>query len=592
MRVSIRLSTACLLGWIFGHLSLWFLSTLPSTELTIGCALLVLVVLCFQPKRLLAGCAALSLGILCATQAARLQLDTRIPTACEGQLLTVNGVIVGLPEPAEPLGVRFRFQPDYVQSHPTKCLHKEALWQLSWRADATPLPGERWRIRVKLKRPHSTENPGGFDAERWQHAEGISATGWLRSGQRLVEAPASIDLWRWRIRQRLLGQFPLQQDAAGTVLALLTGDRAGISPAAWERYARTGITHLVAISGVHITLVAWLVGYLFQTLWRRIPGALSVCSALRMGGLAGWVAAGGYVLLAGSDVPAQRTLLMLGVILLMRWLPGRFSGLQTWLAALAAVSLMAEDAHPAQPRSMTIMAGPDEQDSTVVLPSVQVKSPTQKLAYIKEIVEHPSLQVEIRDAFFEQVDKLKKEGYEVESVDFPYIEQMLPTYYVLTTAEASSNLSRFDGVKYGHRTSNPHDLMDLYKKTREEGFGEEVKRRIMLGTFVLSADYYDAYYTKAQKVRRLIQEYTDRILGEFDFIISPTTSSTAYAIGEKTADPLQMYLGDLFTVQANVTGLPAISVPMGVDTAKLPMGFQFMGPRFSEKALIEIAKLI
>lgn len=242
--------------------------------------------------------------------------------------------------------------------------------------------------------------------------------------------------------------------------------------------------------------------------------------------------------------------------------------------------------------AMTIMAGPDEQDSTVVLPSVQVKSPTQKLAYIKEIVEHPSLQVEIRDAFFEQVDKLKKEGYEVESVDFPYIEQMLPTYYVLTTAEASSNLSRFDGVKYGHRTSNPHDLMDLYKKTREEGFGEEVKRRIMLGTFVLSADYYDAYYTKAQKVRRLIQEYTDRILGEFDFIISPTTSSTAYAIGEKTADPLQMYLGDLFTVQANVTGLPAISVPMGVDTAKLPMGFQFMGPRFSENALIEIAKLI
>ena len=163
---------------------------------------------------------------------------------------------------------------------------------------------------------------------------------------------------------------------------------------------------------------------------------------------------------------------------------------------------------------------------------------------------------------------------------------------MLTTAEASSNLSRFDGVKFGHRTEHPKDLMDLYKKTRDEGFGEEVKRRIMLGTFVLSADYYDAYYTKAQKVRRLIQEYTDQILAEYDFIISPTTSSTAYAIGEKTADPLQMYLGDLFTVQANVTGLPALSVPMGLDSAFLPMGFQFMGPRFSENALIDIASLI
>ena len=242
--------------------------------------------------------------------------------------------------------------------------------------------------------------------------------------------------------------------------------------------------------------------------------------------------------------------------------------------------------------AISIMAGPDEQDSTVVSAPGIVQSSTRKLAYIKEIVEHPSLQPEIRDAFFAQVTTLEKAGYEVESVDFPYIDQMLPTYYVLTTAEASSNLSRFDGVKYGHRTENPHDLMDLYKKTRDEGFGEEVKRRIMLGTFVLSADYYDAYYTKAQKVRRLIQEYTNRILDDFDFIISPTTSSTAYAIGEKTADPLQMYLGDLFTVQANVTGLPAISVPMGVDTNHLPMGFQFMGPSFSENALIEIAKLI
>jgi len=340
MRVAIRTSTALLSGWIAGHLGLWFWVELPPLSVMFCCSLVMIGLAWHRPCALSCGLAALCAGSVFAIQAARVQLDSRLPGVCEGKLITVDGVIAGLPEPAEPLGVRFRFRPDGVQSIAMHCHREQALWQLSWRADVTPLPGERWRIRVKLKRPHSTQNPGGFDAERWQHAEGISATGWIRSGQRLDNAPVSIDLWRWRIRQRLLGQFPLQADAAGTVLALLTGDRAGISPAAWERYARTGVTHLMAISGVHITLVAWLVGNLFQMLWRRIPGALSRCSALRMGGLAGWLAAGGYVLLAGAEVPAQRTLLMLGVILLMRWLPGQFSGLQTWLAALAVVLLM------------------------------------------------------------------------------------------------------------------------------------------------------------------------------------------------------------------------------------------------------------
>ena len=134
--------------------------------------------------------------------------------------------------------------------------------------------------------------------------------------------------------------------------------------------------------------------------------------------------------------------------------------------------------------------------------------------------------------------------------------------------------------------------MDLYKKTRNEGFGEEVKRRIMLGTFVLSANYYDAYYTKAQKVRRLIKERTDAILKDFDFIISPTTSSTAYRLGEKTLDPLQMYLGDLFTVQANVTGLPGITVPAGQDLHGLPIGFQAMGPAYSEDELVDFTSYL
>jgi aspartyl-tRNA(Asn)/glutamyl-tRNA(Gln) amidotransferase subunit A len=234
--------------------------------------------------------------------------------------------------------------------------------------------------------------------------------------------------------------------------------------------------------------------------------------------------------------------------------------------------------------------GKDGHDSTVVDDVSTGYAAKKKVAYIKEIVEHPSLQTEIRDAFFEKVDKLKEAGYEVVSVDFDYIEQLLPTYYVLTTAEASSNLARFDGVKFGHRTADAKDLMDLYKKTRDEAFGEEVKRRIMLGTFVLSADYYDAYYTKAQQVRRLIQERTLEILADSDFIISPTTSSTAYKIGEKTLDPLQMYLGDLFTVQANITGLPAISVPMGVDAQGLPMGFQVTGKAFDEQGLLDFAK--
>lgn len=241
---------------------------------------------------------------------------------------------------------------------------------------------------------------------------------------------------------------------------------------------------------------------------------------------------------------------------------------------------------------LKVMEGKDGYDSTVMDESVSNYSATQRIAYMKEIVEHPSLQADIREAFFARLERFKANGYEIVAVDFPYIEQLLPTYYVLTTAEASSNLARFDGVKYGHRTEGAADLMEMYKKTRHEAFGEEVKRRIMLGTFVLSADYYDAYYTKAQQVRRLIQEKTLAILADCDFIVSPTTSSTAYKIGEKTLDPLQMYLGDLFTVQANITGLPALSVPMGLDSNGLPMGFQVTGRACDEYAMLEFTKLI
>lgn len=241
---------------------------------------------------------------------------------------------------------------------------------------------------------------------------------------------------------------------------------------------------------------------------------------------------------------------------------------------------------------LNIISGDDGKDSTIPNSINTNYRLSKKIAYIKEIVEHPSLQIEIKEAFFKKVANLKAQGYQVESVDFPYLAQLLPTYYVLTTAESSSNLSRFDGVKYGYRTKESKDLIDMYKRTRMEGFGEEVKRRIMLGTFVLSADYYDAYYTKAQKVRRLVKEFTEKVLDEYDFMISPTTASTAYEIGEKTLDPIQMYLGDLFTVQANITGLPAISVPMGVDNQNLPMGFQVVGKYFDEHQMINFAKHI
>jgi aspartyl-tRNA(Asn)/glutamyl-tRNA(Gln) amidotransferase subunit A len=241
---------------------------------------------------------------------------------------------------------------------------------------------------------------------------------------------------------------------------------------------------------------------------------------------------------------------------------------------------------------LDIIKGDDGQDSTLSSAESENIPDRKRIAYIKEVVEHTSLQPEIKAAFEVQVDKLRSLGYTVEAVDFPYIDQLLPTYYVLTTAESSSNLSRFDGVKFGHRTANPVDLMQLYKRTRQEGFGVEVQRRIMLGTFVLSADYYDAYYTKAQKVRRLIQDKTITILSDYDFLISPTTSSSAYQLGEKTLDPIQMYLGDLFTVQANVTGIPGLSIPMGTDSKGLPIGFQLMTSPFQEAKMLDLGEML
>ncbi len=165
----------------------------------------------------------------------------------------------------------------------------------------------------------------------------------------------------------------------------------------------------------------------------------------------------------------------------------------------------------------------------------------------------------------------------------------MPVYYVLTTAEASSNLGRFDGIHYGYRSKNATDLESTYKKSRSEGFGKEVKRRIMLGTFVLSAGYYDAYYSKGQKVRRLIQDKTLDILKTYDALITPSTPGTAFEFGKNSADPIKMYLEDIFTVQANIAGVPAISIPSGIHSNGLPMGIQIMTNLFDEVSLFQVA---
>ncbi len=244
------------------------------------------------------------------------------------------------------------------------------------------------------------------------------------------------------------------------------------------------------------------------------------------------------------------------------------------------------------------IAGADGKDGTaskVVVPdypSLANESKKYRVAYLSEAIDTAALQPEIREAITAQFKQLKAEGHEVEAVSFPLLDHVLATYYILTTAEASSNLSRYDGAHFGHRSDEVTDLESLYKNSRTEGFGEEVRRRILLGTFVLSASYYDAYYTKAQKVRKLILEQTQKILDEYDFIVIPTTPSTAFKLGEHTKDPLEMYMADLYTVQASVTGVPAISLPIGKDSENMPIGMQIMCKAFDEAKLFAFSKVI
>jgi aspartyl-tRNA(Asn)/glutamyl-tRNA(Gln) amidotransferase subunit A len=213
-----------------------------------------------------------------------------------------------------------------------------------------------------------------------------------------------------------------------------------------------------------------------------------------------------------------------------------------------------------------------------------------RIGYFKDAFQHVSLDKEIKTTLNAFIETLGKDQFSIKPIDFEYIDHIVPAYYVLTTAEASSNLSRFDGVRYGYRDDKKDILIkEFYKKTRSQGFGKEVKRRILLGTFVLSTGYYDAYFAKAQQVRKMLIEKTELIFNDLDVLILPTSPSTAFTIGEKIDDPIAMYLADIYTVYANLTGIPAISIPLFLHSNGMPFGIQAMTSRFKELSLLQFS---
>jgi len=208
---------------------------------------------------------------------------------------------------------------------------------------------------------------------------------------------------------------------------------------------------------------------------------------------------------------------------------------------------------------------------------------------VSEALIGEGVDAEVRRAIDDAIKAYKDLGAEVVKIDLPHAKYAIAVYYIIATAEASSNLARFDGVRYGFRAEEAPALRDMYRKTRDEGFGPEVKRRIMLGTYVLSAGYYDAYYLKAQKVRTLLQQDFAKAFQRCDAILTPTTPTPAFKFGEKVDDPLAMYLNDIYTVTANLAGIPGINVPCGLSSSRLPIGFQLLGPYWSETTLFNLA---
>jgi aspartyl-tRNA(Asn)/glutamyl-tRNA(Gln) amidotransferase subunit A len=324
----------------------------------------------------------------------------------------------------------------------------------------------------------------------------------------------------------------------------------------------------------------------------RVPGGSS-------GGSAAAVAAGLCTAALGSDTGGsiRQPASFCGVVGLKPTY-GRVSryGLIAYASSFDQIGPLTRDVEDAA-LILEVIAGKDHFDSTLsskpvdkYVTAVNTKREEKlKIAVIKECIESEGLDPEIRETMLDVMQKIKDQGHTIELVSFPYLDLMVPVYYVLTTAEASSNLSRFGGILYGHRSKEITGIDSAFRKSRTEGFGPEVKRRIMLGTFVLSAGFYDAYYNKAQKVRRLLQNRTRQILESNHLILLPSTPKTAFVSGQ-ISDPVTMYLEDIFTVQANLAGMPAISLPLGRHSNGLPFGIQLIADRFEESRMLSFSR--
>jgi len=244
---------------------------------------------------------------------------------------------------------------------------------------------------------------------------------------------------------------------------------------------------------------------------------------------------------------------------------------------------------------LEVIAGFDEKDSTsakVPVPafSQNLERQTQEIKIgLPDEYFSDGLNPEIRDQIFDSVEILKKHGATIIPISLPHTKYAISAYYIISAAEASSNLARYDGVLYGHRNNQTNNLSEMYLKSRAEGFGDEVKRRIMLGTYVLSAGYFKKYYQQAQKVRTLIKMDFEEVFKKCDCIITPTTPTTAFKLGEKKNDPVKMYLSDVYTVSANLAGIPALSMPCGFDSDRMPIGLQIMGKHFDEGTVLNVA---
>lgn len=326
----------------------------------------------------------------------------------------------------------------------------------------------------------------------------------------------------------------------------------------------------------------------------RVPGGSS-------GGSAVAVQAGLCMISLGSDTggSVRQPADFCGVIGLKPTY-GRISryGLIAYASSFDQIGVFANTIDDAA-LALEVMAGADEFDSTASqknIPSyssqLEPEKKTYRIAYFKQALEHPGLDTEMTSSIQSYIQSLQQAGHVVEPVEFDLLNYIVPVYYILTTAEASSNLSRFDGVKYGYRAAitKDDDLTELYKKSRSEGFGKEVQKRILLGTFVLSAGYYDAYFTKAQQVRRILYNQTKEIFSKYDAIISPTVPTTAFKIGEKSNDPIEMFLADIYTVYANLVGIPGISIPLFKHSNGMPFGLQVMTSHFDEVTLLSLSK--